>query len=293
MQRFFVAGTLSPTNVRLLSALGDLDIEAALLPVADVLRRARPGDLVLARLDVRPTLDGIDGCLGDLERLEQCGVHVLNRPAALFSAHDKLVTAIRLGEVFLPHPKTLLVDERAPRGLETPVVVKPRFGSWGRDVLLCRNERALRRTLRQLRDRTWFRCHGALVQALVPPQGEDLRVVVAGGSVVGAIKRVAPPGEWRTNVALGARRVRTVPPPEACALALAAAAVIGTDLVGVDLLPSDDGYVILELNGCVDLTSDYSLDGGDVFDEIAARLVATADTALAVASTLASPVPIR
>src|SRR5918999_909243 len=141
MQRSFIAGTLSPTNVRLLDALGDLDIEAALLPVADVRRRARPGDLVLARLDVRPTLDGIDGGLGELERLEQCGVHVLNRPAALLSAHDKLVTAIRLGEVFLPHPKTSLVDERAPRGLETPVVVKPRFGSWGRDVLLCRNKR--------------------------------------------------------------------------------------------------------------------------------------------------------
>jgi RimK family alpha-L-glutamate ligase len=293
MQRFFIAGTLSPTNIRLLDALGDLDVEATLLPVTDVLRRARPGDVVLGRLDVRPTLDGIDEGMRELEQLEQCGVRVLNRPAALFPAHDKLATAIRLREVFLPHPRTSLVDERPPHGLKTPVVVKPRFGSWGRDVFLCPNDQSLRRTLRQLRNRRWFRSQGALVQALVPPQGEDLRVVVAAGTVVGAIKRVAPPGEWRTNIAAGARRVRIEPPPEACTLALDAAAAIGADFAGVDLLPSDDGFVIIELNGCVDLTDEYSLDGADVFDEIAERLMAIADTAVAVGASPASPILIR
>jgi glutathione synthase/RimK-type ligase-like ATP-grasp enzyme len=71
-----------------------------------------------------------------------------------------------------------------------------------------------------------------------------------------------------------------VPPPEACSLALAAAEVIGGDLVGIDLLPADDGYVVIEANGCVDLTTDYSLGRTNVVDEIARRLVADAGLAL-------------
>ena len=280
VQRFFIAGSLSPTNVRLREALLAQDIEAALLPVEGVVRRARPGDVALARLDVRPTLDGIADGLGQLQQLQRSAIPVLNRPATLFATHDKLTTAIRLHEALLPHPATAFVGDELPRHVVPPVVVKPRFGSWGRDVYLCRDHRALRRTLRGLRDRSWFRQQGALVQALVPPRGEDLRVIVAAGRVVGAIKRVAPPGEWRTNVALGARRVPVEPPLEACALALAAADAVGADLLGVDLLPSADGYVIIELNGCVDVTDAYSLDQVNVFDAIAWGLIAAADAAL-------------
>ena len=111
----------------------------------------------------------------------------------------------------------------------------------------------------ELAARPWFQRHGALVQELVPPLGHDLRLVVAGGEVVGAIRRTAAPNEWRTNVALGARREPAQPSPVAVGLALEAAAAIGADLVGVDLLPVGPGrYTVLELNGAVDFTVDYS-----------------------------------
>jgi ribosomal protein S6--L-glutamate ligase len=102
----------------------------------------------------------------------------------------------------------------------------------------------------------------------VPPLGHDLRVLVAAGKVVGAIKRVAAPGEWRTNIALGGTRMPVVPPPAACELAIAAAAAIGADLVAVDLLPTGPGrFCIIELNGAADFGMEYSL-GVNVFDAV-------------------------
>ena len=115
-----------------------------------------------------------------------------------------------------------------------------------------------------------------IAQKLVAPRGYDLRLVVAAGRVVGAVRRVAAAGEWRTNVALGARRETVVPPPEARAIATAAADAIGGDLVGVDLLPADLGtWVVLEVNGAVDFTSAYSMDD-DVFAAATAALTSAA-----------------
>jgi glutathione synthase/RimK-type ligase-like ATP-grasp enzyme len=99
----------------------------------------------------------------------------------------------------------------------------------------------------------------------VPPLGWDLRLIVAGGTIVGAARRHAAAGEWRTNVSLGGRSEPAEPTSLACSLALAAAAAIGADLVGVDLLPTENGFLVSELNGAVDFRTQYALDGGDVF----------------------------
>ena len=269
-----LAGHLTATNALVVEAVRATGVDARWLPPEDAVLRAREGDTVLARLDIAPTLDGPEPGMAELRYLVEQGLDVLNQPAALLASHDKLLTAAFLRRARLPHPRTAYAPAgTVPEVTDFPVVVKPRFGSWGRDVELCVDSADLERCLRRLSDRSWFRRQGVLVQELIPPVGRDLRIVVAGGSVVGAIERVSPPGEWRTNVALGARRRRVEPPADACATALAAAAVVGGDLVGVDLLPCPDGgWVVLELNGAVDFTDDYSLDGASVFDRVVAML---------------------
>ena len=270
-----LARRATPTNVSLLSALAELGVEAALLPPEAAARCTRPGDTALARIDVLETLDGIEPGLWELGRLARRGLRVLNRPSALLATHDKLVTAIRLASGGVPHPKTAHVGGIEPLlELEPPVVVKPRFGSWGRDVILCKSRAQLARCLQKLVRRRWFRRHGALVQELVPPRGFDLRLLIARGEVVGAVKRVSAPGDWRTNVALGGLRRSVDPPADACALASAAAAAVEADFVGVDLLPRPSGgYVVLELNGAVDFTEAYGLRGLDPFEEAVRVLV--------------------
>jgi RimK family alpha-L-glutamate ligase len=243
----------------------------------EALDRLGPGDVALGRLDLRTTMDGVEDGLWTLDVLAARGVTVLNRAQPLLRAHDKLATAQALARTGLPHPATHLVRPGRPfPPVGPPLVVKPRFGSWGRDVVLCPTEGAVAATLTALQDRDWFALHGAIVQELVPPRGYDVRVVVAGGEMVGAIERRAAPGEWRTNVALGASRNPCVPDPAVRELALEAATASELDLVGVDLLPHDEGWVVLELNGAADFTQDYAQDGGDPFAASIAALVRVA-----------------
>jgi glutathione synthase/RimK-type ligase-like ATP-grasp enzyme len=225
---FLVARRPTPTNVSLLSACHRLGVAATIADPEEVRLRAREDDIALARLDVRPSLDGVEAGLWELRRLGRQRVPVLNEPGALFTVHDNLARALRLAAHGIPHPRTAHLErDGGLPPVELPVVAKPHFGSWGRDVVLGRTRRELEVVLRRLRRRRWFQQQGALLQELVPPRGYDLRLLVVRGEVIGAIERVAAPGEWRTNVALGARRRRVTPPLGACALALAAAAAVG------------------------------------------------------------------
>jgi RimK family alpha-L-glutamate ligase len=268
-----VARSITPTNRGLLEAGSALGLDALVVAPEEAARRIRTGDVVLGRLDVRATLDGPESGLEALRGLEESGVLVLNRADALLSAHDKLLTALKLAMHSVPHPRTAHVGVSSDPAFEYPVVVKPRFGSWGRDVTLCKSRSELERCLRRFRRRPWFRRQGALVQELVQPQGYDLRILVAAGEVVGAVKRVAAPGEWRTNIALGGSRSAADPSARACLIALGAAAALGTDFAGVDLLPDGNGgWVVIELNGAVDLTPEYGLDAESVFERIVRTL---------------------
>jgi glutathione synthase/RimK-type ligase-like ATP-grasp enzyme len=91
-----VASHPTPTNTRL----------GPVLTPAQAATQLRPGDVALGRLDVLPSLDGIQAGLWALELLERRGVTVLNTRSSLESAHDKLATADALARAGVPHPRT-------------------------------------------------------------------------------------------------------------------------------------------------------------------------------------------
>jgi [lysine-biosynthesis-protein LysW]---L-2-aminoadipate ligase len=269
-----VAHRRSATNEALVAAARDWGLDAELLDPHKALTSLEAGDVALARLDVREGLDGIERGTGELERLAAGGVDVRNPPGSLVVAHDKLLTARALRLAGLPHPHTTLLNPALPTPVpELPIVIKPRFGSWGRDVEQCTTLGELEQALVGLQRKPWFREHGALAQELVEPRGWDMRLVVAAGRVVGAACRIARSDEWRTNAALGAQVEPVDPPPIARALAFAAARATRADLVGVDLLPtSNGGFVVLELNGAVDFRPAYAPGRNVFFDSVAALL---------------------
>jgi [lysine-biosynthesis-protein LysW]--L-2-aminoadipate ligase len=268
-----IVGSPTRTSDGLAQAWRARGIDVFVLDPDRALELLGPGDVAIVRLDVLPSLDGVEPGLPRLLALEERGVRVLNRPAALLAMHDKLETARVLSSVQLPHPRTVFAGQDMPLdGLPVPGVLKPRFGSWGRDVIRYTSRDELGRAVATLQMRPWWSNAGAVAQELVVAPPRDLRVVVAGCKVAGAVTRVARAGEWRTNVALGARLVPAELPLSAAALACAASAAVGADLAGVDLLESRDGWVVLELNGAVDFDERYAPPGVDLFATIAAAL---------------------
>jgi RimK family alpha-L-glutamate ligase len=275
MQFAVVAHQPTETNVAL-AARGWPGARTHLIPPRRALLELGAGDVALNRLDVSDELDSVEEGIWSVTQLEAQGVRVFNRPPALLSCHDKLLTARLLRAAGVPHPRTRRLESvQSAEGLRYPVVAKPRFGSWGRDVALCSDRRALDRYVSTMERRNWWTI-GGVVQELVRPLGIDLRVVVAGGRVVGAASRTAAPGEWRTNVAVGGTAGRALPPADACELALAATAALGIDFAGVDLLPLGDGWIVLEVNGAVDIRPVYSLEV-DVYAAVLRSLHKTAE----------------
>src|SRR5262249_45027567 len=115
------------------------------------------GVVLFGRADVSRNLAGVGDAFWELRRLEREGLPVLNGSRTLLRCHDKRRTARRLQRCGLPHPRTALLRRAdAAPPFAGPYVVKPRFGSWGRDVERCEDELELRACLRRLARRRWF-----------------------------------------------------------------------------------------------------------------------------------------
>ncbi len=262
------------TDEQLAAALSRFSVACEIVPSADVPERVSAGDTVLGRIALLPSLDGVQGCVWDLRQLERLSVRILNPASALLATHDKLMTALRLARSGIHHPKTAHVDHDEPVSpeLTLPVVVKPRFGSRGHDVVRCDDRLSLQRSLQALCGKRWFRRQGALVQELVGAlDGSDTRLLVCNGEVVGGVRRHAG-DHWRTDA--GPMQISPAEPTgQERRIAVRAAEAFGADLVVVELLETDAGPVVLELDAAAEFDAGYSFDGQDVFDEVAQRLV--------------------
>jgi RimK family alpha-L-glutamate ligase len=207
-------------------------------------------DAVLARVIPDGSLEQIIFRVDALHWIEERGVPVINSPRAIERSVDKFYTTALLHEAGLPTPETVVcegaTDALAAMRAMRDAIVKPLFGSLGHGMVRVSDpDMALRvvRTLEQM--------HAVFyVQRAVNHGGRDIRAFVIGGRVLGAIERLAPAGEWRSNVSRGGSVRPFQLPAEWEDLALRAAAVVGADYAGVDLIPSMDGEVfVLEVNG--------------------------------------------
>ncbi len=206
-----------------------------------------------------------------LGRLAARGTPVVNAPSALEAAIDKYLSLSRLASAGLPVPRTMVVQDRediapACAALGGDCVLKPLFGSRGRGITRIRSDNGLVAT------------DGeppavAYLQEFIPHAGWDLRILVVGDRSF-CMRRLAPPGEWRTNISLGGTPQPCDPPPDWIDLAMRAASALGADIAGVDLLPTPAGRpVILEVNGVPAWRGLEAATGEDIAGAVADHLI--------------------
>ena len=207
--------------------------------------------------------------LGCLER--EC-MPVVNRPRALEIAIDKYLSLAALARAGVRVPRTVVVqDAEAARAafaaLGSSCVAKPIFGSRGRGIALVSTATAAAAAVSA----------GGLgyLQEFLPHAGWDVRVLVIGDQTF-AMRRIAAAGEWRTNISLGGRPEAFAPPTGWLELARRAAAAVGANVAGVDILPTDDGPVVLEVNAVPGWQGLQAVTAIDLADEIAALVERTA-----------------
>jgi hypothetical protein len=116
---WIVAGRSTLTNDLLVGAFHESGVRAKVVRPSELSGLARTGDVVLGRLDVRRTLDGVEDGIWELRRVERRGLRVLNPAPSLLACHDKLQTAVRLAAAGIAHPKTLTLTGSAPRANST------------------------------------------------------------------------------------------------------------------------------------------------------------------------------
>ncbi len=242
-------------------------------------------DAVLARFIPGGSLEQIIYRVDALHWIEEHGVVVVNSPRAIERSVDKFYTDALLQEAGLPIPETVvcegmddamaaireLLERRSSgEGGGGDVIIKPIFGSMGHGIVRVSDPDVAFRVLQSLEQvRPVF-----YVQRVVESGGRDVRAFVVGGRVIGAIERLANGGDWRTNVSRGGSARPFELPASWEALAIAAAAAVGADYAGVDLLPSRDGTVfVLEVNGIPGWRGLQRATGLDIAGAIVEHLV--------------------
>ena len=230
-------------------------------------------DAILARIIPGGSLEQIIFRVDALHWLEEHGVLVMNSPRAIERCVDKFYTTALLQQAGLPVPETIVCEatDAAMAAVRSigDVIVKPIFGSMGHGLVRVSDPDVAFRVFRALEQtRTVF-----YVQRALNHGGRDVRAFVVGGVVVGAIERASENGDWRSNVSRGGRASPIEMSLEWQQLAVRAAAAVGADYAGVDLLPTLDGSIfVLEVNGIPGWQGLQRATGLDVAGAIVERL---------------------
>ena len=184
--------------------------------------------------------------------LERMGVLFINGSDAIDNVKDKLYTMQILAQNNVPHPKTMLVknpvdSNYVSKNIGFPIVVKSLSGTHGKGVYLAENKRNFEQLV-EMMEQFNDRFNIILQEFVEDSHGKDLRIIVVGGKVIGAMKRESVDGDFRANVTRGGGAKPVELDEQMEYLALESTKILGLDIGGVDLLYDGDSYKICEVN---------------------------------------------
>lgn len=204
-------------------------------------------DAVIPRIGASVTFYGS----AVLRQFEMMGVYPLNESVAIGRSRDKLRSLQLLARDGIGLPVTTFAhdpkqtDEVLKLSGKAPLVVKLLEGTQGIGVVLADTDRSAKSVIEAFR--------GADVNILVQEfikeaGGTDIRALVVGGKVIAAMKRTGSPEDFRSNLHRGGSAERAKISPEERLTATRAAKSMGLNVCGVDMLRSNHGPVVMEVN---------------------------------------------
>ncbi len=202
--------------------------------------------------------------------LEQLGTYVCNPYAVHRKCGDKFLASALLAKAGVPTPKTFgaFTPEQATvaaKKLGFPVVMKPVFGSWARLVHKLNDREALEAELESREEMGHAFQKVYYLQEHINKPGRDIRAFVIGDECVGAIYRHSTEKSgWITNTGRGGTASNCPVTRELSEIALKAAGVFGEGIYGVDMMESEDGLVVHEVNHTTEFRNSVEPTGADI-----------------------------
>ena len=220
-------------------------------------------DIVIPRIGASITNYG----LAVVRQFDLMGVPVLNGAVSIARSRDKLRALQLLTRRNIDVPTT--VCARSPAGVEAalglvggcPAIVKLQQGTQGIGTMIAETPQAVHSLLETF----WAMGQDIVLQEYVrESKGRDIRAIVVGGRVVASMRRVAKPGEFRSNLHRGGKGDRIALPQGYRKVAIHAAKAMGLEVAGVDMLEGKSGPKILEINSSPGLEGIERASGIDV-----------------------------
>ena len=224
-------------------------------------------DAVLPRIGASQTSYGT----AIVRQFEMMGDFVINKSDAIKSSRDKLRSLQVLAKHGIDMPitgyasHTMDIHDVIEKVGKTPLIMKLLQGTQGNGMVLAETMKAAESVMNAFKQVD----ADILIQEFIKESsGVDIRVIVVGKKVVAAMQRVAPEGEFRSNVHRGAATKHINLTPEEEEIAVKSTKVLGLSIAGVDLMRSKRGPLVLEVNSSPGLQGIELLTGADVAGEI-------------------------
>ena len=201
---------------------------------------------------------------------EKQGAQVVNSYLAAKICGDKCLCSLELAHAGVPTPRTLLAfsPESAKSAAESigfPLVIKPVMGSWARMVQRINDRDSLDAAIesREAMGNPWQKIY--YLQEHVNKPGRDIRAFVVGDETIGAIYRHATEKSgWITNTGRGGTASKCEVTPELSEICSKAVSIAGEGIYGVDLMESERGLLVHEVNHTTEFRNSIAPTGADI-----------------------------
>lgn len=220
--------------------------------------------------------------LNALRILNDWGIKTINTHEVAATCGNKLEMSAALIRNGLPSPRTLVAftPESALKAIDKlgyPVVLKPTVGSWGRLISRVSDRYAAEAILEHKQQLGSFHHSIFYIQEYVEKPGRDIRSFVVGDKVIGAIYRYAD--HWITNTARGGIASNCPVTDEIEHLSREAARAVGGGVVAIDLMETDNGMQVIEVNYTMEFRNSIKTTGVDIPAHIADYVISVAEGA--------------